>query len=144
MSFSNDEKLEIAKTFCLAAIVNGYRFAQNIGNEKEYATAQGINAAHSVKRTFGNDKEYALRYILMIGTSLGVPHPKEVKGKKFEAECDPENCGYYCTARINGVTNFCPDFCESFMKSYCNEFGISVKIEPPKNGKKGKIEYKIG
>lgn len=142
MSFSNDEKLEIAKTFCLATIVNGYRFAQKMGNEKEYAASQGINAAQSVKRTFGNDKEYALRYILMIGASLDIPHPKEEKGKKVEAQCNPENCGYYRTARINGVTDFCPNFCESFMKAYCNEFDISVKIEPPKNGKNGKIEYK--
>ncbi|MFB0563975.1 MAG: hypothetical protein ACETWM_22480 [Candidatus Lokiarchaeia archaeon] len=144
MSFSNDEKLEIAKTFCLATIVNGYRFAQKMGNEKEYAASQGINAAQSVKRTFGNDKEYAIRYILMIGTSLDIPHPKEVKGKKLEAECNPENCGYYRTARINGVTDFCPNFCVFFMGAYCKEFDISVKIEPPQNGKNGKIEIKKG
>lgn len=144
MSFSNDEKLEIAKTFCLATIVNGYQFAEKTGNGNEYAESLGINAAQSVKRTFGNDKDYAVRYILMIGKSLDIPHPKEAKGKKVEAECSPENCGYYRTSRINGVTDFCPNFCESFMKAYCNEFDISVKIDPPKNGKNGKIEYNKG
>nr|MDO8082648.1 hypothetical protein [Candidatus Freyarchaeota archaeon] len=144
MSFSNDERLEIAKTFCLATIVDGYRFAQKMGKVEEYAKSQGVNAAQSVKRIFGKDKDYAVRYLLMIGSSLGIPHPKETKGKKFEAECSPESCGYYCTARINGVTDFCPGFCEAFLKAYCDEFGISVKVEPPKNGKNGKIEYKIG
>ncbi|MBS7251464.1 MAG: hypothetical protein KIH08_12885 [Candidatus Freyarchaeota archaeon] len=144
MSFSSDEKLEIAKTFCLAAIVGGYQFAQRTGSEGDYAAAQGLNAAQSVKRIFGKDKEYAMRYLLMLGTSLGIPHPKEVKGKKVEVECNPENCGYVRTARISGVANFCPHFCDSFMRAYCAEFGISFKIEPPKNGKNGRIEYKIG
>ena len=144
MSFSNDEKLEIAKTFCLATIVNGYQFAQEMGVGKEYAASQGVSTAQSVERIFGNDKEYAVRYLLMIGSSLGVPYPREVKVKKFEVECNPDNCGYYRSARINGVTDFCPNFCESFMKAYCNEFGVSVKIEPPKNGKNGRIEYKMG
>lgn len=144
MSFSNDEKLEIAKTFCLAAIVNGYRFAQKLEKVEEYAKSQGVNAAQIVKRIFGKDKNYAIRYLLMIGSSLGVPYPKETKGKKMEVDCNPENCGYYCTARINGVNDFCPNFCEPFLKSYCQEFDISVKVEPPKNGKNGRIEYKIG
>ncbi|MEM3587556.1 MAG: hypothetical protein QXO71_09570, partial [Candidatus Jordarchaeaceae archaeon] len=111
-----------------------------MGKVEEYAKSQGINAAQIVKRVFGKDKEYAVRYLLMISSSLGIPQPKETKGKKFEAECNPESCGYYCTARINGVADFCPHFCESFLKAYCDELGISVKIEPPKNGKNGKIE----
>jgi hypothetical protein len=142
MSFSSDEKLEVAKTFCLASIVGGYQFAQRTGSERDYAAAQGFNAAQGVKRIFGKDREYALRYLLMLGASLGIPHPKEIKGKKAEAECNPEDCGYMRTARISGVTDFCPNFCESFMGAYCKEFGISFKIEPPKNGKNGRIEYK--
>ncbi|WXG39796.1 MAG: hypothetical protein WED07_03055 [Candidatus Freyarchaeum deiterrae] len=144
MSFSDTERLEIARTYCLAAIVNGYQFSQKLGKAEEYAKSQGVNAAQIVKRIFGKDKNYAMRYLLMLGVSLGVPQPKETKGKKFEAECNPDNCGYYLTARINGVTDFCPNFCEPFLNTYCEEFGISVKVEPPKNGKNGKIEFKVG
>jgi len=143
MSFSNDEKLEIAKTFCQAAIVNGFRFAQEKGLQRDYAASLGVSTAQIVKRIFGNDKEYAIRYLLMIGSSLDVPHPKETKKKRFEAECDPERCGFFRTAKINGVTDFCPEYCESFMKAYCNEFDVSIKFEPPRNEKKGKIEYRI-